>query len=253
MRLSKNIVFNASAYSLAENTQITQDIMREEYYEIQIMQNTVHSVYLLPEQLEEYAYGWLIAKGIIKNKSDVTFMRICDANKYHIQLKAEINDKIYTAGSVEAYIADLPRESWGDIISIRSMVNLSESELRRQLDAIRSNELLSAFAPMSYYAAFIQNGELISLSYDTYQPNTLYKMMGLAQTLNTGYIITNCTANMENITLFYKMQVPLVVTAGLPTNGALVMAKKAGIALVTKPEGQSYLLFADSARRLRDD
>ncbi len=254
MELSKKITARASVKRLLSGEDdIIKPCMREERFEILVDQELYAAVFATPDNMDEFVAGYLISAGLITGRKDIVSCRLCESNRFYVILSEEFTVKIRAGGGVAQYIRTLPVLNWGDISSVRSMPVYTPEEVADICRMAENNEKLQSVDSLGFYAGRVSKGEIAELYFDISGANALDKLVGRAAQdgVFDGVLLTNARPSIDIIQRCHAAKVPIGIFSGVPSNGGLNFAKKAGIAIVSTDKPREYLIFADSARRIR--
>lgn len=236
MELSKKLAIRYTAQSLS-GSEVTGMCLREEFFDIIINHEFYTKVAMSPDNTNEFIVGFLIGTGIIQNPDEILTNRLCEANKFHIQLAGEVTVKIKSAEGIVEFAQLRAAPPLADIVPIVSGKQFPATEVMEIAKSIGTD--------IRYFAANPYTNTIIP---DSNPLHAADKLIGTG--LTDGILITNAPATIELMIRCYYAGIPLAVCQGIPTGGAISYAKKAGITLISEDVSGDYLVYSDSAHRL---
>jgi len=254
MELSKTITAKTQALRLLNKEEHTCPCMREEFFTILIDGEFCSVLSATPSNMDEFVIGHLISSGLINNRYDIVSCRLCESNRFYVVPGEDIKLKIYTAGGVSQYIRSVSminREQLSIISSIRIYTPKEINDICRITD---DNKELQRASALGFYAGTVQGDSIISLFFDIREANVLDKLIGSLVPENRfdEVLITNTRPTAEIIQRCYTAKAPVGIFKGIPSNYGLYLANKSAITVISTDKPREYLIFADSARRIRN-
>ena len=254
MELSRKITARVHAKRLSHiEDDIVKPCMREERFEILIDMEPYAVISGTPCNQKELVAGYLISSGIIGSRNDIVSCRLCESNRFYVILGEESMLNIRAAGGVAQYVRSGAPVNHENISAVNSVRLYTPEEIATICRIIADNEELQNIRSLGFYAGVVREGKIISLFFDIKGVNVLDKLIGSLAGGEPfdGMLITNARPSTDIIMRCYTAKVPIGIFNGIPSNGGLNFAKKAAITVVSKDKPREYLVFADSARRIR--
>ncbi|MCG7363679.1 formate dehydrogenase accessory sulfurtransferase FdhD [Roseomonas sp. ACRSG] len=208
-----------------------------------------------PQNLEDFAYGFSITEGIVKNPEQITGLEIV-RRPAGIELRMELADdqldalmrrRRYMAGpvgcglcgleSLEAVLRDLPKVDAG--------LQASGASLLKALTTLNSGQSLHRATSAVHAAGFwSQADETVLVREDVGRHNALDKLGG-AMALRgidprQGAVVLTSRVSVEMVQKTAMLGVPILVAISAPSALAVRTARAAGITLVARARGNSF-------------
>ncbi|WP_238940157.1 formate dehydrogenase accessory sulfurtransferase FdhD [Pseudoroseomonas ludipueritiae] len=219
-------------------------------------ERVTHAVMMAtPQNLEDFAYGFTITEGIVKNPEQITGLEIV-RRPAGIELRMELADdqldalmrrRRYMAGpvgcglcgleSLEAVMRDLPKVDAG--------LQASGASLLKALTTLNSGQSLHRETSAVHAAGFwSQADETVLVREDVGRHNALDKLGG-AMALRRidprqGAVVLTSRVSVEMVQKTAMLGVPILVAISAPSALAVRTARAAGITLVARARGNSF-------------
>ncbi|MDR2883654.1 MAG: hypothetical protein LBV09_00920 [Deferribacteraceae bacterium] len=235
MELTKkqSVQYTAKTLSGAEFTGVA---LREEVYDLIIDLDLYRRVLITPDNLDEFIYGTLIGSGIIKRHEDVISSRLCDANRFFIQLDPDLAVKVKNADGIKQYAQEMAVPNFSDIIPLK---------VTKHYPVMEIIDLAKRYESQIHFYAVNPHAEVV-----IHDCSGLYAIDKIIGGTPSDLIITNAHPSTEAIIRCYRGGISVAVFSGVPTSGAINFAQKTGVTLISKDLHGSYSIYADSRQQL---
>ena len=241
-----------------------QDYIAEEV-PISLVYNGLPHVVMLatPTDLEEFALGFSITEGIIKNPQELLSARIYNrSNGIEVQLKIPdhrfqcLADKgrnltgrtgcgLCGANTLSQAIRQ-PDQVNGDLI-------LSATELHSALTDIKQHQKLNQLTGAVHAAAWAVPGQgILNIREDVGRHNALDKLIGLllrtGKDLSTGFVIVTSRASYEMVQKTAWVGITMLAAISAPTGLAIRLADEAGLTLIGFARDDQHVIYTHPQR-----
>ncbi len=241
-----------------------QDYIAEEVPISLIYNGTPHVVMLAtPTNLEDFALGFSITEGIIKNPQELLSARIYNrSNGIEVQLKIPNNrfqgmaDKgrnltgrtgcgLCGASTLKQAIRQ-PNQVNGDL-------SLSGAQLRSALTDIKQHQTLNRLTGAAHAAAWVIPGlGIVDLREDVGRHNALDKLIGLllrtGKDLSAGFVIVTSRASYEMVQKTAWVGITLLAAISAPTGLAIRLADETGLTLIGFARDDQHVIYTHPQR-----
>ncbi len=215
-------------------------------------QETV-TILCTPTRLTHLVLGFLYLEGIIADMNEVASLRVCE------------DEPIADVRLSKAEYTEPPRRTLtsgcGSSVSFKTQEQKVDSDL-----AVTPEEVLSLMKQLYQQQNLFQLGggihcsalcdrkQILVLAEDIGRHNTLDKIMGecLVRRLPTqdGILLTTGRISSEMLLKAARMQVPVVVSRGSPTERAVSLGNELGITVIGYARGNRLSVFSGEERLL---
>ncbi len=241
-----------------------QDYIAEEV-PISLIYNGMPHVVMLatPTNLEEFALGFSITEGIIKNPQELLSARIYNrSNGIEVQLKIPDNrfqgmaDKgrnltgrtgcgLCGASTLKQAIRQ-PNQVSGDL-------SLSGVQLRAALTDIKQHQTLNRLTGAVHAAAWVIPGlGIVDLREDVGRHNALDKLIGLllrtGKDLSAGFVIVTSRASYEMVQKTAWVGITMLAAISAPTGLAIRLADETGLTLIGFARDDQHVVYTHPQR-----
>ncbi|MEI6334447.1 MAG: formate dehydrogenase accessory sulfurtransferase FdhD [Methylococcaceae bacterium] len=241
-----------------------QDYIAEEVPISLIYNGTPHVVMLAtPTNLEDFALGFSITEGIIKNPQELLSARVYNrSNGIEVQLKIPDNrfqgmaDKgrnltgrtgcgLCGASTLKQAIRQ-PNQVNGDL-------SLSGAQLRSALTDIKQHQTLNRLTGAVHAAAWVIPGlGIVDLREDVGRHNALDKLIGLllrtGKDLSVGFVIVTSRASYEMVQKTAWVGITLLAAISAPTGLAIRLADETGLTLIGFARDDQHVIYTHPQR-----
>ena len=241
-----------------------QDYIAEEVPISLIYNGTPHVVMLAtPTNLEDFALGFSITEGIIKNPQELLSARVYNrSNGIEVQLKIPDNrfqgmaDKgrnltgrtgcgLCGASTLKQAIRQ-PNQVNGDL-------SLSGAQLRSALTDIKQHQTLNRLTGAVHAAAWVIPGlGIVHLREDVGRHNALDKLIGLllrtGNDLSAGFVIVTSRASYEMVQKTAWVGITLLAAISAPTGLAIRLADETGLTLIGFARDDQHVIYTHPQR-----
>lgn len=241
-----------------------QDYIAEEV-PISLIYNGVPHVVMLatPTNLEEFALGFSITEGIIKNPQELLSARIYNrSNGIEVQLKIPDNrfqgmaDKgrnltgrtgcgLCGASTLKQAIRQ-PNQVNGDL-------SLSGAQLHSALTDIKQHQTLNQLTGAVHAAAWVVPGQgIVDIREDVGRHNALDKLIGLllrtGKDLSVGFVIVTSRASYEMVQKTAWVGITMLAAISAPTGLAIRLADETGLTLIGFARDDQHVIYTHPQR-----
>jgi FdhD protein len=241
-----------------------QDYIAEEV-PISLIYNGMPHVVMLatPTNLEEFALGFSITEGIIKNPQELLSARIYNrSNGIEVQLKIPDNrfqgmaDKgrnltgrtgcgLCGASTLKQAIRQ-PNQVNGDL-------SLSGAQLRSALTDIKQHQTLNQLTGAVHAAAWVVPGQgIVDIREDVGRHNALDKLIGLllrtGKDLSAGFVIVTSRASYEMVQKTAWVGITMLAAISAPTGLAIRLADETGLTLIGFARDDQHVIYTHPQR-----
>jgi len=211
----------------------------------------IATILCTPTRLTQLVLGFLYSEGIIANRQEVASLRVCEDEPIaDVRLaKAE-----YTApakrtltsgcGSGVSFGNQAPRVDSDLVVTPEEVLSLMKQLYQRQ-DLFQSGGGI-------HCSALCDRKQILVLAEDIGRHNTLDKIMGecLMRGLPTQdcILLTTGRISSEMLIKAARMQTPIVVSRGSPTERAIVLGNELGVTVIGYARGSRLSVFSGEER-----
>jgi FdhD protein len=241
-----------------------QDYIAEEVPVSLIYNGMPHVVMLAtPTNLEEFALGFSITEGIIKNPQELLSARIYNrSNGIEVQLKIPDNrfkgmaDKgrnltgrtgcgLCGASTLKQAIRQ-PNQVNGDL-------SLSGAQLRSALTDIKQHQTLNCLTGAVHAAAWVIPGlGIVDLREDVGRHNALDKLIGsllrTGKDLSAGFVLVTSRASYEMVQKTAWVGITMLAAISAPTGLAIRLADETGLTLIGFARDDQHVIYTHPQR-----
>ncbi len=241
-----------------------QDYIAEEVPVSLIYNGTPHVVMLAtPTNLEEFALGFSITEGIIKNPQELLSTRIYNrANgiEVYLQIPEErfecLADKGRNlAGRTGCGLcgASTLQQAIRQPNIVKGDLTLSASELFSALADIKQRQTLNQLTGSVHAAAWVVPGQgVLDIREDVGRHNALDKLIGLllrsGKNLAAGFVIVTSRASYELVQKAACVGITMLAAISAPTGLAIRLAEEAGLTLIGFARDDQHVVYTHPHR-----
>ena len=241
-----------------------QDYIAEEV-PVSLIYNGVPHVVMLatPTNLEEFALGFSITEGIIKNPQELLSVRVYNrSNGIEVQLKIPeqrfqcLSDKgrnltgrtgcgLCGASTLKQAIRQ-PNQVKGDL-------SVSAAELQSALTDIKQHQKLNQLTGAVHAAAWAVPGlGIVDIREDVGRHNALDKLIGFllrtGKDLSAGFVIVTSRASYEMVQKTAWIGITLLAAISAPTGLAIRLANETGLTLIGFAREDQHVIYSHPHR-----
>ena len=219
-----------------------------------------HAVMLAsPSDLEDFALGFSISEGIIKDKSDVYGIEVIHQSQ-GIELQIEIASENFQSlkdkrrnllgrtGCGLCGAENLDQALRLPDIKIHHILPIAESAILNALQNLNSMQTLQKKTGATHACAWAnEKGEIIIVREDVGRHNALDKLIGAIKfkgDLDKGFVITTSRASYEMVQKTASAGVNMLVAISAPTGLAVRIAEQCGLTLVGFARNKAYVVYS---------
>lgn len=241
-----------------------QDYIAEEV-PISLIYNGVPHVVMLatPADLEEFALGFSITEGIIKNPQELLSARIYNrSNGIEVQIKipdhrfqclADKGRNLTGRTGCGLCGASTLRQAIRQPNPVNGDLTLSDAELRSALTDINQYQKLNQLTGAVHAAAWATPEQgILNIREDVGRHNALDKLIGfllrMGRDLSSGFVIVTSRASYEMVQKTAWVGITLLVAVSAPTGLAIRLAEEAGLTLVGFARDDQHVIYTHPQR-----
>ncbi len=241
-----------------------QDYIAEEV-PISLIYNGVPHVVMLatPADLEEFALGFSITEGIIKNPQELLSARIYNrSNGIEVQIKipdhrfqclADKGRNLTGRTGCGLCGASTLRQAIRQPNPVNGDLTLSDAELRSALTDINQYQKLNQLTGAVHAAAWATPEQgILNIREDVGRHNALDKLIGfllrMGRDLSSGFVIVTSRASYEMVQKTARVGITLLVAVSAPTGLAIRLAEEAGLTLVGFARDDQHVIYTHPQR-----
>lgn len=241
-----------------------QDYIAEEV-PISLIYNGVPHVVMLatPADLEEFALGFSITEGIIKNPQELLSARIYNrSNGIEVQIKipdhrfqclADKGRNLTGRTGCGLCGASTLRQAIRQPNPVNGDLTLSDAELRSALTDINQYQKLNQLTGAVHAAAWATPEQgILNIREDVGRHNALDKLIGfllrMGKDLSSGFVIVTSRASYEMVQKTAWVGITLLVAVSAPTGLAIRLAEEAGLTLVGFARDDQHVVYTHPQR-----
>ena len=241
-----------------------QDYIAEEVPISLIYNGTPHVVMLAtPTNLEDFALGFSITEGIIKNPQELLSARVYNrSNGIEVQLKIPDNrfqgmaDKGRNlTGRTGCGLcgASTLKQAIRQPNQVNGELSLSGAQLRSALTDIKQHQTLNRLTGAVHAAAWVVPGlGIVDLREDVGRHNALDKLIGLllrtGKDLSAGFVIVTSRASYEMVQKTAWVGITLLAAISAPTGLAIRLADETGLTLIGFARDDQHVIYTHPQR-----
>ena len=243
---------------------LQQDYIAEEVPVSLIYNGTPHVVMLAtPTNLEEFALGFSITEGIIKNPQELLSTRIhnrANGIEVYLQIPEErfecLADKGRNlAGRTGCGLcgASTLQQAIRQPNIVKGDLTLSASELFSALADIKQRQTLNQLTGSVHAAAWVVPGQgVLAIREDVGRHNALDKLIGLLlrsdKNLAAGFVIVTSRASYELVQKAACVGITMLAAISAPTGLAIRLAEEAGLTLIGFARDDQHVVYTHPHR-----
>ncbi|MDO9422836.1 MAG: formate dehydrogenase accessory sulfurtransferase FdhD [Methylobacter sp.] len=241
-----------------------QDTIAEEV-PISLIYNGVPHVVMLatPTNLEEFALGFSITEGIIKNPQELLSARVYNrSNGIEVQLKipdqrfqglADKGRNLTGRTGCGLCGASTLKQAIRQPCPVNGDLTLSAAELRSALLGIKQHQKLNQLTGAVHAAAWAVPGQgILDIREDVGRHNALDKLIGFllrtGKDLSAGFVIVTSRASYEMVQKTAWVGITLLAAISAPTGLAIRLADEAGLTLIGFARDDQHVVYTHPQR-----
>ena len=243
---------------------VEQDTVAEEV-PISLIYNGVPHVVMLatPTNLEDFALGFSITEGIIKNPQELLSARIYNrANGIEVQLKipeqrfqglADKGRNLTGRTGCGLCGASTLKQAIRSPSPVNGNLTLSAAELCSALKDLKRHQKLNQLTGAIHAAAWTVPGQgILAIREDVGRHNALDKLIGFllrtGKDLSAGFVIVTSRASYEMVQKTAWVGITLLAAISAPTGLAIRLANDAGLTLIGFARDDQHVIYAHPQR-----
>tara|TARA_A100000164_G_scaffold291244_1_gene264661 strand:- start:189 stop:989 length:801 start_codon:yes stop_codon:yes gene_type:complete len=232
---------------------------------VAIEYNGVSHVVMLasPNDLQDFAHGFSLSEGIVKNIDDIFSCEIEETN-VGIVVSLDISNESFAllkerrrnlAGRTGCGLCGTESIEKIDrqLDTIPFYFPLKDSVVLESMESMKSSQYLQNLCGATHAAAwFDSEGNLVLIREDVGRHNALDKLLGALALLNSdftnGFLLITSRASYEMIQKAATMKIGLIAAVSAPTSFAIELAENLGICLLGFVREKKYVIYAHPKR-----
>ncbi len=244
--------------------ELQQDYITEEV-PISLIYNGVPHVVMLatPTNLEEFALGFSITEGIIKNPRELLSTKVYNrSNGIEVQLKipeqcflgmADKGRNLTGRTGCGLCGASTLKQAIRQPSPVKGDLSLSAAELQSALSDIKQHQKLNRLTGAVHAAAWAIPGQgVVDIREDVGRHNALDKLIGLllrtGKDLSAGFVIVTSRASYEMVQKTAWVGITLLAAISAPTGLAIRLANEAGLTLIGFARDDQHVIYTHPQR-----
>lgn len=211
----------------------------------------IATILCTPTRLTQLVLGFLYSEGIIANRHEVASLRVCeDESVADVRLtKTEYATpprRTLTSGcgSGVSFATQAPRVDSDLVVTPEEVLSLMKQLYQQQN--------LFQLGGGIHCSALCNRKQILMLAEDIGRHNTLDKIMGecliRGRSTQDGILLTTGRISSEMLLKAARMQTPIVVSRGSPTERAIALGKELGITVIGYARGNRLSVFSCEER-----
>jgi FdhD protein len=218
---------------------------------IQVNGQEMVTILCTPSKLNCLVAGFLYSEGIIKDIRDINSMRICDDET---TADVRLSDAEYTAPPRRTLTSGCGGgASFGtEGQKVDSDLTVSPQEILALMKQLHEHQKLFQQCGGTHCSALCDRTQILVTAEDIGRHNTLDKILGecLLRGLPTSdnILLTTGRISSEMLLKAARMQVPVVVSRGSPTERAILLGRELNITVVGYARGNRLSVFSSEGR-----
>lgn len=241
-----------------------QDYIAEEV-PVSLVYNGVPHVVMLatPTNLEEFALGFSITEGIIKNPQELLSARVYNrSNGIEVQLKipeprfqclADKGRNLTGRTGCGLCGASTLKQAIRQPNPVIGNLSLSAAELRSALTDIKQFQKLNQLTGAVHAAAWAVPGKgILDVREDVGRHNALDKLIGSllrsGKDLSAGFVVVTSRASYEMVQKTAWVGITLLAAISAPTGLAIRLADEAGLTLIGFARDDQHVIYTHPQR-----
>ncbi len=241
-----------------------EDYIAEEV-PISLIYNGVPHVVMLatPTNLEEFALGFSITEGIIKNPQELFSVRVYNrSNGIEVQLKIPeqrfqcLSDKARNlTGRTGCGLcgASTLKQAIRQPNEVKGGLSVSAAELQSALSDIKQHQKLNQLTGAVHAAAWAVPGlGIVDIREDVGRHNALDKLIGFllrtGKDLSAGFVIVTSRASYEMVQKTAWIGITLLAAISAPTGLAIRLANETGLTLIVFAREDQHVIYTHPHR-----
>lgn len=267
--LSLELGWPSYQQSTVERWQGSQHSLQQDYIAeevpVSLVYNGVPHVVMLatPTNLEEFALGFSVTEGIIKDPSELLSARVYNrANgiEVYLQIPQQRFDCLADKGrnltgrtGCGLCGASTLQQAIRQPNPVNGNLTLSASELFSALADIKQHQRLNQLTGSVHAAAWVVPGQgVVEIREDVGRHNALDKLIGLllrsGKNLASGFVIVTSRASYELVQKAACVGITLLAAMSAPTGLAIRLADEAGLTLVGFARDDQHVVYTHPQR-----
>jgi len=241
-----------------------QDFIAEEVPVSLIYNGTPHVVMLAsPTNLEEFALGFSITEGIIKNPKELLSARVYNrSNGIEVQIKipeqrfqcmADKGRNLTGRTGCGLCGASTLKQAIREPSPVNGELSLSADQLQSALTGIKQHQKLNRLTGAVHAAAWAVPGlGILDVREDVGRHNALDKLIGFLlrtdKDLSAGFVIVTSRASYEMVQKTAWVGITLLAAISAPTGLAIRLANEAGLTLIGFARDDQHVVYTHPQR-----
>ena len=231
MKLTRNI--NAISYKNGEKIQKSEEIVYDEITNLKINNKHIYNFSSINNSLEDFATGYMIGEGIIKNSEEIKKIKINGMNiDVEIDNYNEKKDLILPSDSAGGW-----RSKINAIPPIKSDLKVEKDELLLNIEKLRKNAKIWQKTGGTHVAAFVNNDKnQFIVREDVSRHVAVDKVIGAATRKKldffNSYIIYSGRMPADMVIKIVRSGIPLLASNAAPSFSGYSVAEKGNVTLV---------------------
>ena len=215
----------------------------------------ITTILVTPDKLKEFAVGFLLDEGIVKERNQIKDLRIGDMDikvktirREKMRIQAYRIARVITTecGSAEEFLRLLDRI---EKPSVKKNMKLSAKKINNATKILSESALTYT---MHGAAVFQKDGELISLAEDVGRHNAIDKAIGEAVLTNTDlthcFLVITGRQSADMVLKAARVGIPIVASLAGPIFSGIYASEKTGLTLIGGARGSHLRIYTHPER-----
>lgn len=247
MKLTKKV--NAIKYINGKHEEKIEEIVLDETISLKINDTPARNFSTLPEELKDFAIGYMIGEGIIKNFDEIKEIEI---NETIISVKVdnynEKKDMILCSDSSGGW-----RSKIKNINKVKSDLKIKKEELISNIEKLKNNANIWQKTGGTHVAAFVNNdNDEFIIREDVSRHVAVDKVIGAATRkkldFSRSYIIYSGRMPADMVIKINRAGIPLLASNAAPSFSGYTTAEKGNITLIGFIRGNRFNVYSHNNR-----
>ena len=210
----------------------TENMVKETALTIRIGGKPYATAMILSVMEREFVFGHLFTQGIIHSARDIRSLTI----------KNNVAEVVLAGTSKKKQVNH----------KITSKLKVRPSDIFICMKAILKSEVFTETEAVHSAGLFLNGSDAICITEDLGEYNAVDKVIGygLLHKVNFGQTVVAATGRQpsEMICKYRNVNIPIIVTRGVPTTLAIETAEKAGVTMVGRVRGKNMMVYSHPER-----
>lgn len=247
MKLTQKV--NAMKYINGTREEKIEEIVSDGTISLKINDAPTRNFSTLPEELKDFAIGYMIGEGIIKNFNDIKEIEISETNiDVKIENYKEERDLIVCSDSSGGW-----RSKIKNVNEVKSALKIKKEDLVANIEKLRKNGNIWQKTGGTHVAAFVNNdNEKFIIREDVSRHVAVDKVIGAATRkkldFSRSYIIYSGRMPADIVIKIARAGIPILASSAGPSFSGYTTAEKGNITLIGFVRGDRFNIYSHDER-----